>query len=155
MVTSRTITSVRPVFPYGGRAYKILYFGTSRRGPFSIKELKSCLSGAFPHQRGNEDFWISAKKLEKAGCIDRVDKDLWQVTETGVMAMVTAAAYHREFRIRTLGHTYINDAHARIAKINSSRMSIMEMLDAEDTILEEIEQKMARRRTKGKKRKKT
>lgn len=139
MVSSRTLSIARPVFPYKSKPYAILYYGVSRKGPFKTAEIKHCLSGLFPHPTRSSDFTEKANRLVKAGFLTKIDADTWRVTDSGVRAMISAAAYYREFRIRTTSIKYMDDAYERIRQINASSMSLMEKLDAEDVILEEIE----------------
>ena len=146
MVTSRTVTGSRPVFPYGSRAYSILYFGVSARGRFTTGQIKNCLQGKFPRQKTNEDFIETAKRLVTAGLLNRVDQETWEITRDGVRAMISAAAYYREYRWRTAGITYMENANKRMHEINSSTLSLMEKLDKEDVVLEEIEARMNKRR---------
>lgn len=80
--------------------------------------------------------------------MQRVNDDTWVITRNGVAAMISAAAYYREFRIRATSIKYIEDASERIRKIHSSNMGVMEKLDAEDAILEEIEETIAIRQRK-------
>lgn len=154
MVSSRIATSARPVFPYRSRAYTILYYGTSRKGEFSTEEIKRCLSGSFPSQKTNQDFLTPANKLMKAGLVKRTKNNKWLVTEAGVKAMIQAAAHYREFRWRTVGVSYLENAYEKIRVINSSSMTLMEKLDAEDKILNQIED-LIRKRNHKKKYKKT
>jgi CII-binding regulator of phage lambda lysogenization HflD len=70
------------------------------------------------------------------------------VTRSGELAMSSAAAYHREFRVRMLGPRYMEDATERIRLVNASMMSLEEKLDAEDEILNEIEDRIAARQAK-------
>jgi hypothetical protein len=148
MVSSRTLSVARPVFPYGSKAYTILYYGVSRKSEFKTSEIKACFQGLFPHKTRNTDFLEPAGRLVKAGLLQRVNEDTWVITRNGIAAMVSAAAYYREFRIRTTSIKYIEDAAERIRQIHSTNMGIMEKLDAEDLILEEIEDTIARRQRK-------
>ena len=77
-----------------------------------------------------------------------MNDDTWVITRNGVSAMISAAAYYREFRIRTTSIKYMEDAAERIRQIHSTNMGIMEKLDAEDLILEEIEETIKRRQRK-------
>lgn len=148
MVSSRVITGVQPVFPYGSRAYSILYYGASKGKEFTTMEIRSCLRGKFPHEKGHEDFIAPAKRLEKAGCLTRLDMHLWKITEEGVRTMIQSVAYYQEFKIRNLGITYVNNVHTRIEGLAATSMSVMEMLDAEEKILTEVLDKLANRRRK-------
>lgn len=139
MVSARTLSVARPVFPYKSKPYAILYYGVSRKGQFKTSEIKYCMAGLFPHKTRNSDFTEQANRLVKAGLLVKLNADTWSVTDSGVRAMVSAAAYYREFRIRTTSIKYMDDAYERIRQINASSMSLMEKLDAEDAILEEIE----------------
>lgn len=150
MVSSRIVTSARPVFPYKSRAYTILYYGTSRKCKFTTQEIKRCLSGLFPNEKTNQDFLVPANKLRKAGLIERIDANTWLVTEAGIKAMIEAAAHYREFRWRTVGVNYLENAYEKIRIINSSTMTLMEKLDAEDKILNQIEDLIRKRNDKKK-----
>lgn len=67
--------------------------------------------------------------------------------------MIDAAAYYREYKWRTLGLSYMEQVHARMAAIHATSLSVMEKLDLEDKILEEVSSKIAKRRAKRNKRK--
>jgi hypothetical protein len=153
MVSSRSLSTGRPVFPYRSKGYSILYYGVSQKGQFTTWGIKNCFKGLFPHEVRTWDFAQHAQKLVKAGLLERIDKDTWAVTNAGVRAMVSAAAFHREYKIRTTSIAYMNDVSQRIMKIHASSMSVMEKLDAEDEILEEVARKMDSRKKvkKGKK----
>ncbi len=133
------------MFPYKSRAYAILYYGASRRRSFKTSQIKECLSGCFPQKDHNRDFLEPARKLQKAGFLLKVDKDTWRVTNAGIKAMISSAAYYRESRVRTLGPTYLDKAYEKIRVINSSTMDLMKKLDAEDAVLVQIEDEIARR----------
>ena len=148
MVSSRTLSVGRPVFPYGSKAYTILYYGVSRKSEFKTSEIKACFQGLFPHKTRNTDFLEPAGRLVKAGLLQRVNDDTWVITRNGVSAMISAVAYYREFRIRTTSIKYMEDAAERIRQIHSTSMGIMEKLDAEDLILEEIEETIKIRQRK-------
>lgn len=145
MVTSRTLSAKRPVFPYRSKGYSILYYGVSRKSPFKTSEIKQCLSGLFPSKTRTYDFAQHAINLNKAGLLDRIDQETWVVTPEGIRAMIEAAAYQREFRIRSTSIRYISEAGDRIREIHASRLGLMEKLDAEDKILEEIHETIVRR----------
>ena len=143
------------MFPYKSKGYSILYYGTSRRGMFRTSEIKNCLNGIFPHKTRNTDFLEPAGRLVKAGLLERINNDSWRITDAGVKAMISAAAYYREFRIRTTSIRYIEDASERIRKIHATNMTVMEKLDAEDKILEEIEHTITTRNNKKNKQQKS
>ena len=147
MVSSRVLSSARPVFPYKSNGYRILCYGVFRKGNFKTSEIKSCLSGSFP-RTNNRDFLVPANCLLKAGFLVRINRDTWRVTRSGELAMSVAAAYHREFRVRILGPRYMEEATERIRRVNASMMPLEEKLDAEDKILDEIEDRIAARQSK-------
>lgn len=151
MVSSRAFVATRPIFPYGSRGYLILYYGIFRNEEFTTSQIKSCLSGKFPLAHTNQDFLSPANRLIDAGLLIKVKPHTYSVTEMGVRAMVCAAAYQREHRARIVSQKYVDETNNRIQEIHKTDMSIIEKLDAEDRILNEIQEKMtARLRNKQK-----
>lgn len=146
MVKSRVVLAKKPQFLYGTRGYSVLFFGVSVRGEFTTQRAKECLAGKFPSKTGHNDFLVTAKQLTKAGLLYRIDTHTWRVTKAGVRAMSEAAAYRREYCYRTLGATYMDSAYERMKKIHDSMTPIIEKLDMESEVLDEIEDKMNRKR---------
>lgn len=142
MVSARAIVATKPIFPYGSRGYSILYYGASRKSSFTVSQIKSCLSGKFPLSHTNQDFLEPANRLIKAGLLVKTEPHTYVVTNNGIREMVAAVAFYRESRARTVSQAYLNETAKRINKIHGTNMSLMEKLDAEDLVLNEIQDKV-------------
>jgi hypothetical protein len=72
-------------FQPGGKAYTALTYAKMKGKPFTSKELKDCLSGAFP---SIDNAGKALRILENNKCVERVDGGKWIITRTGYSVII-------------------------------------------------------------------
>lgn len=132
--------------PYSSRIYKALAYAKMKNGEvFHVAEAKACLSGLFK-AADLRDVRETYGSLGKNGFVTRISPDNWVITEDGVEHMYRIVGKHRERCRRDLGPMFMASYHDRLARLAEKGTFLStDYLDEEDSILEELNAKIAAR----------
>jgi hypothetical protein len=87
-------------FKPGGKAYAALTYAKMKGEPFTSKQLKDCLSGAFA---SIDNAGKALRVLEGNKCVRRVGENKWLITEVGY-SVIMHIGQARKPALLTRGH---------------------------------------------------
>jgi hypothetical protein len=139
----------KPKIIYGSRHYKFLCYAKMRGDKFSLSEARECLSGVF-HQPNLYGIKTVAKVLVDKSLVEyHKETDLWSITYNGMKEIINSASYYRVAVHRQMGPRFMTIIRQELSKsVEIGPYMSEEQMDAEDAVLEKINQKMRERTLK-------
>jgi hypothetical protein len=136
----------KPQVVYGSRAYKVLCYGKMKGKPFSLEEMKICLSGVF-HKPGVYDIRPVLEKLsEKSMVRHEQSSNKWVITNAGIKEIIQSVGYYRVKRQREMGPRFMAMIREEMVKTTLIGPYMSEkQMDAEDAVIERLNKKMWQR----------
>lgn len=134
--------SIKGLIVYNSKGYCTLCFAKTMRRygrPFTSLDLKNCLRGVYA-EPGISRAKQNLISLAENGYINRIENDLWEITDSGLDQIERSAMGYRAQKERFLGKRYISGASKKIASIAKSVDP--DRFDEEEKLLMEVEDKM-------------